>query len=189
MLNSFFSILVLVLTLTGPGVPDADAAQWKILKTRYLNLHFQNLSDLEKFDSNITPVKHSARFSNFTPDESEKGEHGRLANKVDQLVEKVQLILDMRKPIRINIRIYPGKKALQDTYFRIFKKRRNMRAWYIFERNTIYVNVEDLFSGMLAHEIAHGIIDHFLVARPPRATAEILARYVDAHLNEEAKTY
>ncbi|MEH0019750.1 MAG: hypothetical protein V6Z89_08855 [Desulfobacter sp.] len=42
---------------------------------------------------------------------------------------------------------------------------------------------------MLAHEIAHAVVDHYLDVRPPRATAEILARYVDAHLNEEAKVY
>ena len=34
----------------------------------------------------------------------------------------------------------------------------------------------------MAHEIAHAIIDHYLLIRPPRATAEILAHYVDEHL-------
>jgi hypothetical protein len=37
---------------------------------------------------------------------------------------------------------------------------------------------------MLAHEMAHSIIDHYLRVRPPHATAEILARYVDGHLFE-----
>lgn len=189
MRRPFFSILILVFILTGPGVPDARAVQWKVLKTRYLDIHFQSQVDLDRFDIRISPVKHLPQFTDFVPDGSIKGGHGQLADKVDGLVEKVQLILDMRKPIRINIRIYPGEKALQDAYFSIFKKQRKMRAWYIFERNTIYLNVEDVFSGMLAHEIAHAIIDHFLAARPPRATAEILARYVDAHLNEEAKVY
>jgi len=42
---------------------------------------------------------------------------------------------------------------------------------------------------MLAHEIAHAIIDNYLSVRPPRATAEILARYVGKHLNKKAKVY
>ena len=42
---------------------------------------------------------------------------------------------------------------------------------------------------MLAHEMAHAIIDNFMKLRLPRATAEILARYVDAHLLEEVKQY
>jgi hypothetical protein len=32
--------------------------------------------------------------------------------------------------------------------------------------------------------LAHFIIDHYLLVRPPAATAEILARYVDSHLKE-----
>jgi len=57
-----------------------------------------------------------------------------------------------------------------------------VRAWYIYERNTIYLNVRDVNEGIVAHEMAHAIIDHYLLVRPPRATAEILARYVDEHL-------
>jgi hypothetical protein len=32
--------------------------------------------------------------------------------------------------------------------------------------------------------MAHSIIDNYLLVRPPKATAEILARYVDSHLIE-----
>jgi hypothetical protein len=39
-----------------------------------------------------------------------------------------------------------------------------------------------MHEGILAHEMAHAIIDQFLTVRPPSATAEILARYVDGHL-------
>jgi hypothetical protein len=108
---------------------------------------------------------------------------------LNKLVEKVQLILDMQKPITIKVQLYANKEALHDAYYKIYRKKRQLRAWYIFEYNTIYLNVEDLSDGMLAHECAHAIVDHFFDARPPRATAEILARYVDAHLFKTAKTY
>jgi hypothetical protein len=39
-----------------------------------------------------------------------------------------------------------------------------------------------MYEGILAHEIAHSIIDNYLLILPPKATAEILARYVDEHL-------
>ena len=65
---------------------------------------------------------------------------------------------------------------------KIFEKPCRFRAWYVYELNTIYLNVDDVHEGMLAHEIAHSIIDHYLLVRPPKATAEILARYVDKHL-------
>ena len=182
------AVLITALFLVLPGA-TAGAAPWKVVKTRYLNLHYQYPSDIEQFDAAIKPVKHLSGFSSFSAGEPKQGRFGPLSDKVDRLVEKVQLILDMRKPIRINVRIHSNKKALHDTYFKLFRKRRKLRAWYIFERNTIYVNVKDLFSGMLAHEVAHAVIDNYMDARPPRATAEILARYVDGHLNEKAKVY
>ena len=56
------------------------------------------------------------------------------------------------------------------------------RAWYIYDLNTIFINVQDIDEGILTHKLAHHIIDHCLKVRPPKATAEILARYVDKHL-------
>ena len=89
----------------------------------------------------------------------------------------------MRKIMKkVKINIYHDKEELRDAYQQIYNKTCRLRAWYIFEFNTIYLNVDDVHEGMLAHEIAHSIIDHYLTVRPPSATAEILARYVDGHL-------
>jgi hypothetical protein len=166
---------------------QALAAEWNTLKTRYLNIHYQSESDLRKFDKKIKPVKNAIGFSSFSGGSA--GSEGELAAKMDTLFQKVQLLLDMRKPFTVDVRIYPGKSALERAYFKIYKKNRSLRAWYIFEYNTVYVSVDDLFAGMLAHELAHAIVDNYLAVRPPRATAEILARYVDGHLNKKAKTY
>ncbi len=189
MLRSILAIVVISAGLVLTGYQPVSAVQWKTVKTKYLNLHYQSESDLKKFDKKIKAVKNTGSFSSYSSSGSTGGLHGRIAKKIDTLVEKVQLILDMRKAIKINVRIYPDKSALREAYFKIYKKDKVLRAWYLFEYNTIYVNADDLFAGMLAHEIAHAIVDHFLDVRPPRATAEILARYVDGHLNEEAKTY
>ena len=108
-----------------------------------------------------------------------------VAEKVDGIYERVQEILDMRGEIdKVTLRLYPDKAALARVYQGFTgSPELRVRAWYIYERNTIYLNVEDVHEGMLAHEIAHAIIDHYLMVRPPRATAEILARYVDEHLS------
>lgn len=179
-------ILGLALLLAQPAMA---AARWQTVKTKYLNLHFQSDRDLKKFDRKIKPVENLGSFSNFSSGSAAQGPHREMIRKLDNLVEKVQLILDMKKPVRVNVRIYPDKESLSEAYFQIYKKKSDIRAWYLFEYNTIYLQVDDLFAGMLAHEIAHAIVDHYLDVRPPRATAEILARYVDAHLNKEAKVY
>lgn len=167
------------------------------LETKYLTLKYENALDLKRFDEKIEFSPDPSNFSHFSNanrpgDANRSGESAdekKMANKLDALVEKVQLILDMRKPINITVRIYPDEIALHSAYFEIYQKKKQLRAWYTFESNTIHVNAQDLFSGMLAHEIAHAIVDNFLYVKPPRATAEILARYVDRHLNEQAKVY
>ncbi|MBI9088593.1 MAG: hypothetical protein JEZ12_05220 [Desulfobacterium sp.] len=167
----------------------AQAAQWQVLNTRHLEIYYLDIEDLKGFDKKIVFRMDSSRFTNFSGGSPgpEPGFEKNLASKVDALFERVQSILDMREPLKIKIRIYPNKALLNDAYFQIYKKRKQLRAWYIFKHNTVYVNARDIFSGMLAHEIAHGIIDNFLTVKPPRATAEILARYVDKHLHETSK--
>jgi hypothetical protein len=169
---------------------QAFAGKWQILQTKYLKISYEDVNDLKKFSKKI---KFSGRgsFSSFSGSSSKgSGFENKLASKTDALFEKVQLILDMRKPMKkVRINLYPNKSALQKAYYKIYKKKRGLRAWYIFEYNTIFINVQDVFAGMLAHEIAHAIVDHYLAIKPPRATAEILARYVDTHLNKKPKTY
>jgi hypothetical protein len=113
-----------------------------------------------------------------------------LSEKVDQLFEKVQQILDMRKEMRkVRVRITSNEDELHAAYEKIYKKKCTVRGWYLYEFNTVFLNVKDVHEGMLAHELGHAIIDHFLEVRPPRATAEILAKYVDKNLHEEVKEY
>jgi hypothetical protein len=84
----------------------------------------------------------------------------------------------------IVIRLYGTKQQLHAAYRTFHGRPCRLRAWYSYEENTIHVTVKDLHEGIIAHEMAHAIIDHYLVVRPPPATAEILARYVDTHLYE-----
>ncbi len=172
------------------SVSHLHAAQWSVVKTRYLTLHYQNVEDLDRFDRQIDFKDFSGTFFGFLKrGRSIDSFEDKMVKKLDALVQKVQRILDMRKAIMINVKIFPDETALHAEYFKIYRKKKKLRAWYIYEYNTVYVNARDLHSGMLAHECAHAIIDHYLAVRPPRATAEILATYVDAHLYEEAKVY
>lgn len=196
-----FSVFFLAVGLTNVAEGKAKAKKWETLKTKYLTVTYENIEDLNLFDEKIDFSADANSFSSFLSAHQPSGtklrgtkiERTALENKViqkmDALVEKVQLILDMRKPMNVIVKLYPNKTALQGAYFNIYKKKREFRAWYIFEYNTIYLNVQDLFAEMLAHEIAHAIIDNYLSVKPPRATAEILARYVGKHLNKKAKVY
>ena len=168
------------------GTAYADLSKdtpWHILDTKYTEIHYHSWKDLKKFGNKIDYPPGSLGlkwlFTKKSPDDLEN----EIKLKVDAVYERVQEILDMRKLMKkVIINICHDKKELHAAYQKIFEKPCHLRAWYVYELNTIYLNVGDAHEGMLAHEIAHSIIDHYLLVRPPKATAEILARYVDEHL-------
>lgn len=177
---------VLLFALCAVAQAETEAPTvWQNLETKYSTIRYQSLEDLKKFNDKVdySPGQWSLKrlFSRSGSDDFT----AKLKKKIDALYERVQEILDMRKKIRkVIINIYPNKKQLRDAYSEIYKTPCKLRTWYIYEHNTIYMSADGLHEGMLAHEMAHSIIDHYLLVRPPRATAEILARYVDKHLFE-----
>lgn len=182
----FFIIGLNFFLLTSGGLVQGETPgdiSWQNLETKHTIVHYQTMKDLKKFNGKVAYVPGPWSFKRLFSAPGSDGLKDRLKKKVDALFERVQEILDMRKKMKkVTIEIYPNKGQLYDAYFRIYKTHGRLRAWYIYEYNTIYTNVDDLHEGMLAHELAHSIIDHYLLVRPPKATAEILARYVDKHL-------
>ena len=156
---------------------------WQSLETKHTLIRYQSWEDLKKFNRNVDYSPGSwglKRLFAFTGSDTMPD---ALKKKVDALYERVQEILDMRKVMKkVTINIYQNKKQLHAAYHHIYKTPCRFRAWYAYEYNTIYLQVDDVHEGIVAHELAHSIIDHYLIVRPPRATAEILARYVDSHL-------
>ncbi len=166
------------------GVTPGDTS-WQNLETKYTIIHYQTMKDLKKFSDKVDFAPGPWSLKQLFSAPGSDNLQDRIKKKVDALFERVQAILDMRKKIeKVTINIYHDKGQMQDAYFKIYKTQGRLRAWYIYEYNTLYTNVADLNEGMLAHELAHSIIDHYLLVRPPKATAEILARYVDKHLIE-----
>jgi hypothetical protein len=166
------------------GQPS-DNISWQTIETKHTVIRYQTSKDLKKFNSRIKyrvePLGLKGLFSSSRPEDTE----GMVIKKADALFEKAQQILDMRKKMKkVTINVYKNKKQLREAYQGIYMKPCHVRAWYEYRFHTIYICIEDMHEGMLAHEMAHGIIDHYLLVRPPSATAEILARYVDSHLKK-----
>lgn len=155
---------------------------WQRIESQHTFLQYNTLKDIEKFDNRIdyTPCKWGVK--NLFSFISAKDPVDSIKQKIDVLFDKVEQILGMyghRDKVIINL--YP-KRSFYEVRSRINSKNCRFRAWYIFEQNTIYINVDDVHEGILAHEIAHAIIDNYLSIRPPKNTSEILARYVDKNL-------
>lgn len=158
-------------------------SEWHTVKTHHTVIRYSDMADLFELNKNIqyypgdTGIKSLMGLGNL------ESLSDIVRQKIDALFERAQEILDMRGKITaVIIQVYPNQKALNAAYYTIYKEECPLRAWYWFEEKTIYINAQDVHEGMLAHEMGHHIIDHFLKVRPPATTAEILTRYIDAHL-------
>lgn len=185
------SLLLLLCLTFFVSVPDGMTSEevlgsgsWKRIESKYVIIQHKRFEDIKKLDGNIhySPDGWSLK-DLFSPDNPEDQVRS-VTRKLDGIFKKVQNILDMRGKIKkVTIKVYPNTEQLHEAYFAITGTRCNYKAWYIFELNTIYVTVDDVDEGIIAHEMAHSIIDHYFSVRPPRATAEILSRYVDQYLD------
>ena len=167
----------------------SDDTAWKTIETKYTVINYQSLDDLAKFNKKVEYGPDNGGFHLLFLGMGEEKLLDTVSKKVDSLYERTQEILDMQRRVKkVIINIYQDQEQLHETYSKIYNEPCRIRAWYIFDKNTVYINVDDLHEGMLAHEIAHSIIDHYLLMSPPAASAEILARYVDSHLHDSATT-
>lgn len=94
-------------------------------------------------------------------------------NRVDELVERVEALLDMY-PDTFHFSIEIAAKASQGP-----------PAEYSHERRCVYASTATVTDGILAHEIAHAVINAQFRVPPPEKAQEILARYVDQNLWSE----
>ena len=175
---------VMLCTGASDGLAGAEGqGGWKRMVTRRTVVYYRHLQDLISFNEKIAYFPGDLAIKSLTASKDAKGIQGILKQKVDALFDRAQEILDMRKRIaRVNIRIHSDTDSLHETYGELFGGKCNLRAWYLFETKSIYLDATDVHEGIVAHEMGHHIIDHFFKTRPPAATAEILARYIDANL-------
>lgn len=171
-------------------IEDCGAADSQhTVNTRHTTIVLNNIEDMNTLNDSIDFAAKNSLASLFSSSDAQSVE-GELVRKIDLLFEKVQAILDMRKEMKkVRVRVFSNSDQLHEAYEKIYKQKCSVRGWYLYEFDTVFLNVQDVHAGMLAHELGHAVIDHFFAVRPPRSTAEILAVYVDMHLNEEVTKY
>lgn len=108
------------------------------------------------------------------------------AEEVDKIVFRVKTLLDMY-PVNFtfNVRLHTGYDSLREAYRETGGFGRSPIAFFTNSTNTIHLTVDDLNAGILAHEIAHAVINAYFPTPPPAKMQEILSQYVDKHLWDE----
>lgn len=158
----------------------SDNENWSSLESNFFVIYYRPSANLEDMARELTKrplyFDQAARYGEVTTS-------GEICYRLDKLYNRVQDVLGMSpKTPKIKIEIFKDRDELNDEFAKIFGKPGDFRSFYVYKYNTIYTSESDIEDSVMIHEIAHAIIDHYFSVIPPEAVREILASYVDAHL-------
>ncbi len=156
-------LLIFAAVLLQAGTVLAESSGGKTLETRYTTIHYSEDAQLSDFLWRITGKRESSGVGELT------------RSRVDEIAEKVMDVLDMR-PAPFHFGIFLQTEMGQGGPI----------AYYSHERRAINVLCNRVTDGVLAHEIAHAVMNAYFGIVPPEKSQEILAQYVDQHLWSEA---
>jgi hypothetical protein len=155
-----------------------------VYQSRFAVIHYHYPEQLEGFTQKIQPSALTLSINKIFMGASTASPESRTGRYVDQLFQRVQMILEMPKPdLKININLYGNQDELSEAFAAISGKTTQSPAFYWAQTNTIYVQIERISPGILAHEMGHAVIAHYFIISPPEKIAEILCQYVDKEVS------
>lgn len=175
---AILAILALAAALLPHG-STAAAGREAELKTYYATILHPGPGPLAEFGESIS---RRALLKGGDPAKVEK----KVAEEVDAIVYRVKRLLDMY-PVgfEFTIRVHNGPEDLVGAWRSAGKTGRPPIAFFVAATGTIHLTIENLTAGVLAHEIAHAVINSYFETPPPEKMQEILSQYVDRHLWDE----
>jgi len=164
------------------GEPVVDNAVWVFTTSNYFIIYYHPDADLEKIKKELDrrPLyfDQAARYGDVST-------LGEICYRLDKLFNRVRETLDVYpKAPKTKIMICKDRPELNEEYFKLIGKRGDVKAFYVHKLNTIYASEDDMEDSVMIHEMAHAVIDHYFPVMMPERAREILASYVDAHLEE-----
>lgn len=163
---------------------EKGGEEWRKLETKYFTVEYDSRVNLNSVDRRINTREFYV--SGLSAERAGADVDKRVALRLDAIFARAKEILDMWPPkLHVKISIFKDRDELSDEYFKIFKKREYFKSFYIYRYNTIYTSGEDISDSVVAHEMGHSIVDHYFSIIPPARVRELLASYVDMHLDEE----
>ncbi len=180
---SFLLMLCLIFAFADSAYSQEE--EWNVFSSRFCSIFYEEGVSLDMVNRRI-----NLRFSDFySPrryrEKVDFSTEDIIREKFDAIFGKVEDILDMYPgKIHVSINIYRDRDGLDMAYEEIFNEPNTACSFYIYKTNTIYTTERAVTEGILAHEMAHCIIDHYFVILPPRKVQEMLAVYADVHLKD-----
>lgn len=158
---------------------EIEERNWRRIDSKYCTMWLHPQLEAKQVSKRISTwrVRPQIKVAKEEPEEK------KLAAKCDTVFGRAQEILTMHPPgIHTSIRVVKDKSEIEAIHVSRYGFNTEAVAFYDFEANTIFVAAKHLSESVIAHEMAHCIIDHYFRIRPPRKIEEMLAMHVDEHL-------
>ena len=170
------TFIAVVLFILSSSICHAGEENPGRLETQYATIFYPNQDVLYEFGRNIS------RERPFMRRDVARTLKMTGAN-LDRITFRVKVLLDMYpKDLHYNVYVYATYREVKDVFRDIGMVKTAPVAFYLQNKRSIYLSVEALNGGVLAHEIAHVVINAYFPSPPPAKMQEILAQYVDRHL-------
>lgn len=165
-----------------PQDAASEDNDWSAVSSNYFTIYYRPDANLYGIERELTAralnFDQAARYGNMTVLDE-------ICLRLDKLFSRVKELLNMYPKIpKVVIKIFKDRQELGDEYCKIFSKKDDPKAYYVKDYNTIYTSEADIADSVVTHEMAHVIIDHYFEVVPPEKVSEILASYVDAHIED-----
>lgn len=183
-LHPIILLVVIFLPFTGPLHPSGAFGEGYQVHSRFTIIQYDRPEELEAMKSKLRADALTRSLDRIFLGTGKNASGSELGKTVDRMFQRVQLILDMPKPkMKVKIRVFRTRKEVSAAFYEIAGRPADIPAFYWRETNTIYLETEGLTPGILAHEMAHAVIDDYFIICPPPKIAEMLCQYVDREIS------
>ncbi|RMG03667.1 MAG: hypothetical protein D6726_05095 [Nitrospirae bacterium] len=161
-------------------ISEGRAYATESLKTRYAVIVYSGREQLEEFTENI----YLGSFSYLLRRRSPLTLKDEVSEKFDIVIERVMEILEMfPKRMSIKVVLHNDQEGVNAAYRNIYGISTEFIAFYSPKTRELHLSLNDLNLHVLAHESAHAVIDHYFGVAPPTKIHEVLAQYVEEHID------
>lgn len=94
-------------------------------------------------------------------------------------------VLDMYpQPLNYTIRILPNPRAVAGVFKDLYNTDVDYIAFYSPQLNRIFYSANNGRLRVICHEIGHVIVENYFKISPPQRIHEVMAQYVEKHIND-----
>jgi len=172
--HTLHRVLIAFLLLAAPVAPCFSHE----LQTRHATVVYQQEDQLLRFNHRISVTS----FSRHKKDARAITVSDEVRSKLDSIIEKIEVLLHVYPgDLKFNV-LLTTAADVQRHYKDYYGIDNEYIAFYCRQNRTVFISVDDVNEYVLAHELTHVVIDQYFRDPPSATMQEVLAQFVETHI-------